>query len=118
MSYFKEANSLYYLKNYKDALYLYEKAIMSNENEAASLYNAGVCFIKLQEYENAITYLKKAVQKKSESKYYFNLGYCYAMLKDSKKALIYFNKAWSLNDKDDDCSKAINIILNSYQTKI
>jgi len=118
MSYFKEANDLYYLKNYKDALHLYKKAIISNENEAASLYNAGVCFIKLQEYENAIDYLKKAVLKKSESKYYFNLGYCHAMLKDSRKALIYFNKAWSLNCNDDDCSKAINIILNSYKAKI
>lgn len=117
MSYFKEANNLYNSKNYKDALHLYKKAIISNENEAASLYNAGVCFIKLQEYENAIVYLKRAVRKKTESKYFFNLGYCHAMLKESKKALIYFNKAWSLNNVDDDCRKAINIILNSYASK-
>jgi len=118
MSYFQEANNLYNLKNYKDALHMYNKAILSNDNEADSLYNAGVCLIKLKEYENAIIYLKRAVQKKRESKYFFNLGYCHAMLNDSKKALIFFNKAWSLDCEDDDCRKAINIIPNWYSSKM
>mgnify|MGYP001320386868 CR=1 FL=1 len=117
MSYFQEANELYNSKNYINALHMYKKAINSKDNEAASLYNAGVCFIKLKEYENAIIYLKKALLIKKDSKYFFNLGFCHAVMKDNKKALIYFNTAWSLNNKDDECRNAIDIILKTHVSK-
>jgi len=115
MSYFEKANQYYNTKNYKRAIELYEKAIEYKENESASFYNAGVCFIKLKEYEKAIAFLKKAIQLKRDSKYFFNLAYCYAMLKNSKKALIYFNTAWSLDNADKDCEKAIKLIIDGYK---
>lgn len=115
MNYFEKANDYYNLKDYKRAISLYQRSIEAKENEAASLYNSAVCFIKLKEYNEAISLLKSAIALKSESKYFFNLGYCYAMLKDNKKALIYFNTAWSLDNDDKDCEKAINLIINSYK---
>jgi tetratricopeptide (TPR) repeat protein len=114
MSYFQKANDLYNGKDYKQALAMYQKAIELKDNEAASLYNAAVCFIKLKDYEKAIPLLKSSIMKKREAKYFFNLGYCHAMLKDNKKALIYFNTAWSLDNTDSDCEKAINLIMKNY----
>lgn len=115
MSYFQEANKLYNSKNYLNALELYKKAINQKDNEASSFYNSGVCFIKLKDYSNAIECLRKAVNIKKESKYFFNLGYCYAASGNFKKALICFNSSWTLNPNDEDCSKAIEIILKTYK---
>ncbi|AJD31757.1 MULTISPECIES: tetratricopeptide repeat protein [Clostridium] len=115
MSYFNKANSYYNTKDYEKAINLYKKAAEIKENEASSLYNASVCFIKLKQYEKAIPLLKRALILKKDSKYFFNLGYCYAMLKNNKKALVYFNTAWALNHKDEDCEKAINIIVKNLK---
>ncbi|GAA0748205.1 tetratricopeptide repeat protein [Clostridium oceanicum] len=117
MGYFQKANSYYNTKDYKKAIDLYKKAANIKENEASSLYNASVCFIKLKQYSRAIPFLKSAIDFKKDSKYFFNLGYCYAMLKNNKKALIYFNTAWSLNNNDYDCERAINIINKSLRTQ-
>lgn len=112
MDYFSEANDLYKTKEYKKAIELYQKAVATKDNEAASLYNSAVCFIKLKEFTRAIPLLKMAIKECNSSKYYFNLAYCFAMLKDNRKALVNFNTAWALNNTDEDCSKAINIIIN------
>ncbi|OFI06110.1 tetratricopeptide repeat protein [Clostridium acetireducens DSM 10703] len=114
MSYFQQANNLYSNRNYKKAIAMYKKALHAKENEASSLYNAAVCFIKLKDLKKAISLLELAINKKRESKYFFNLAYCYVLLKNHKKALIYFNTAWSLDPSDKDCEKAINIIMNKY----
>jgi tetratricopeptide (TPR) repeat protein len=117
MSYFQKANDYYNSKDYKKAIIMYEQAIKLKDNEASSLYNSSVCFIKLKEYKKAIVLLKSAINLKKESKYFFNLGYCYTMLNDNKKALIYFNTAWCLNNDDRDCEKAINVIIKNYLLK-
>jgi tetratricopeptide (TPR) repeat protein len=117
MSYFQKANELYNERDYKKALAMYQKALESKENEAASLYNSAVCFIKLNRYEKAIPLLKSSIVYKREAKYFFNLVYCYAMLKDNRKALVYFNTAWSLDNNDSDCEKAINLIMKNYCKK-
>jgi tetratricopeptide (TPR) repeat protein len=114
MSYFQKANELYNSQDYIKAIDLYKKAAESKDNEAASLYNAAVCFIKLKMYEKAIPLLRSALHKRNDSKYFFNLGYCHAMLKDNKKALVYFNTAWSLDNDDKECEKAINLIIKNY----
>lgn len=110
MDFFNEGNKLYNNQDYKKAIDCYKKAVKKNENEACSYYNAGVCFIKLKDFDNAIIMLKQAIAIQRDSKYYFNLGYCYAMKDDTNKALINFNIAWALNNEDSDCEKAINLI--------
>lgn len=117
MSFFNEGNKLYNTQDYKRAIDCYKKAIEIKDNEACSYYNSGVCFIKLREYDNAITMIKKALQLHKESKYYFNLGYCYAMKEDTNKALINFNIAWALNNEDTDCEKAIKLITSRIVKK-
>jgi len=115
VSYFNKANELYNLKDYKRAIDLYKKSAEVKENEAASLYNSAVCFIKLKEYTSAIPLIQAALKIKRDSKYYFNLAYCYAMLKENGKALNYFNTAWALDNSDDECDRAIKLILQGYR---
>lgn len=110
MDFFNEGNKLYNNKDYEKAIAFYKKSVMNNENEACSYYNAGVCFIKLKDFDNAILMINKAISIQKDSKYFFNLGYCYAMKENSNKALINFNIAWALNNDDLDCEKAINMI--------
>ena len=117
MNYFNEGNKLYNIQNYNKAIDYYKKSAENNLNKACSYYNAGVCFIKLKDYDNAIDMLRKALNLQSESKYIFNLGYCYAMKEHNDKALRLFNLAWSLNHDDSDCEKAINLILSRINDK-
>jgi len=117
MGYFNEGNDLYNKKDYEKAIDFYKKAVNKNEHGACSYYNAGVCFIKLKDYDNAIIMLKKALILQRESKYHFNLGYCYAMKEYNNKALLNFNLAWALNNEDEDCEKAINLITSKLTTK-
>ncbi|MDD6794260.1 MAG: tetratricopeptide repeat protein [Clostridiaceae bacterium] len=115
MNFFNEGNKLYNTQDYKRAIDYYKKAIETKDNEACSYYNAGVCFIKLKDYDNAIKMIKNALLLHKESKYYFNLGYCYAMKDITNKALINFNMAWSLNNEDIDCEKAIKLITTRFK---
>lgn len=117
MNYFQKANDFYNAQDYQNAIDMYTKSAEFKENEAASLYNSAVCFIKLKKYTEAIIRLKSAIKIKRDSKYFFNLGYSYALLKDNKKALVYFNSAWALNHEDTDCEKAINLIIKNHLTK-
>lgn len=117
MNFFNEGNKLYNTQEYEKAIDCYKKAVENKENEACSYYNAGVCFIKLKDYNSAITMLHKALEIQRDSKYYFNLGYCYAMKEDTNKALINFNIAWALNNEDMDCEKAIKLITSKIVKK-
>lgn len=115
MNHFEKGNELYNSQNYESALKEYLKAVTVSTTNAASFYNAAVCYIKLKEYNEAIPLLKKSISIKTNSKYYFNLAYCYSMLKETKKALIYFNTAWALDNSDTECEKAINLIINQFK---
>lgn len=111
-NYFNEGNKYYNEENYKKAISFYKKSIENDENPVCSYYNSGVCYIKLKDFDSAIYMIKKALEFHKESKYFFNLAYCYAMKNEVKKALIYFNMAYSLDDTDVDCEKAINLIIS------
>lgn len=111
MENFKKANDFYTQQDYLKAISYYNKAIKEKDNESVSLYNLAVCYIKLKNYEKAIALLLKVIKIKIDSRYFFNLAYCYAHIRNYKKALLYFNTSWALNPDDNDCEKAINLIL-------
>lgn len=112
MQNFNEGNDYYNNKEYEKAIESYKISIDNKENEACSYYNAGVCFIKLKRYDEAIVMLKKALKLQKESKYFFNLAYCYAIKGETNKSLVYFNLSWALDSTDLDCEKAINLIIS------
>ena len=118
MNYFNEGNKFYNMQNYEKAIECYKKSASQNANEACSYYNCGVCFIKLKNFDDAIIMLNKAITLKRESKYFFNLGYCYVMKERLNTALRLFNLAWSIDPTDQDCEKAINLIITKLHKKI
>lgn len=111
MDFFSQGNEQYTNQNYDKAIKLYKKAIEQDENSSSSYYNLAVCLIKQKKYKEAIVVLREALKILQDSKYFFNLAYCYLQLDNLKPALRYFNLAWSLNYSDQDCAKAINLIL-------
>lgn len=115
MNYFEIANNLYNDNKFYDAFHMYKKSIEEGESISSSLYNAAVCLIKLKNFKEATAYLKDALSIRKESKYFFNLGYCYAMMNKKNLALQYFNTAWSYDNNDSDCEKAILLILRSLR---
>lgn len=119
MNYFSKANEFYNNQDYAVALDYYTKAIDNNQYESHSYYNAGVCYIKLKEFDKAIEMISAALKYCKESKYFFNLAYCYSMKKDNQKALRLFNLAWALDNTDKECEKAIRLISRElYDKKI
>lgn len=117
MNYFNEGNKFYNIKDYQRAIEYYKKSASQNLNEACSYYNCGVCFIKLKNFDAAITMLNKAISIKHDSKYFFNLGYCYVMKECLDTALRLFNLAWSIDPDDKDCEKAIDLIISKLHKK-
>ena len=78
---------------------------MSYFSEANKYYNS-------KEYKKAISYYRKSIaDKENEACSYYNAGVCFIKLKDYKKALLNFNLAWAINNNDEDCKKAMNLIL-------
>lgn len=114
-NYFDEGNKFYSLKDYQNAIDCYRKSALKKNNEACSYYNIGVCLIKLKKYDDAIVMINKAASINKESKYFFNLGYCYTMKECLNKALCHFNLAWSIDPNDNDCERAVNLIISKLK---
>ena len=53
MSYFNDGNKYYNNKDYSKALENYIESIDIGENESCAYYNAGVCYIKLKDFNSA-----------------------------------------------------------------
>lgn len=120
MEYFEKACDFYKNGDYKSALLFYDKYIKEeydSSSKASGFYNKGVCSIKLSLYNEAIEFFKEALILKRESKYYYNIGYCYYKLSDYKRAAIYFKTANSLDNTDNECKHALEIIEKRLRLK-
>ena len=72
-------------ENYQKAFDLYEKQGKSKEIAPETIYNAGYCAHKANLHDDAITYLKKAIELKvKEAKPYQNLAETYKAKKDTE----------------------------------
>lgn len=112
-----EANKCYSSKDYEKAIKLYEECIGKNYELFKCNYNIGNCHIRTLDYKKAIQFLKESLAHKTDSRSYFNIGYCQSMIGDLKQAYINFNIAWSLDNDDKECEKAINLILEKLNYK-
>jgi tetratricopeptide (TPR) repeat protein len=94
-----------YRDNKKDrieAMVWYRKSLKINPNERKANYGIGYCLNSTGKYEEAISYLKRAIE--SENTYaaaYVELGYSYYMTGKNTEALASLNKAISLNAKNE-----------------
>lgn len=108
---FEEANILCNNKEYTKAIDIYKKCIDNDEQTEQAYYNLGTCYIKTKEYNKAVDAFR-AVLKINDvyANAYYNLGCAYSRIDDYKKAYRCFNIAWSLNNEDKECEKAINLL--------
>lgn len=98
-------------KDYGKALKIWLDMIDSHCAVASDYYNIGVCYMKMEKYQEASTYLKEAIKKGyNDSKAFFNMGFAYSKLNENKKAHIYFETALALNPDDYDAIVALRLI--------
>ena len=118
MEFWNKANEYYENNKYQKAIKFFKKSVCYEKliDKALAYYNIGVCYIKLKQYDKAIDSLKSAIEIESNSSSYFNLGYCYVQQNNFRQALINFNIAWTLNNDDVDCEKAINWTLDKIKS--
>jgi tetratricopeptide (TPR) repeat protein len=95
----------HYLMNlqFEEAMPEFKAALKLNPNPDIYYY-LGVCSYSLQEYEQAIDYLKKAAAEiKDDNEIYYNLGVSHYALRQYPQAVAYLQKALEINPEDADC---------------
>jgi O-antigen ligase/Tfp pilus assembly protein PilF len=109
------ATAYNYLKETNNSDSIYRLLIKKHPADAQVNYSYGMHFYKLQDYDNALLYLKKANSLKSNQYiYHYHLGKVYETLKLYAQALEQYEKALQLRPNHHASKKAaenINLIL-------
>lgn len=81
--------------DYQKALDYYKKYEQNETDiDEVILYNMGFCENELENYDDAMPYLKKALEKKSDDgNAYYELGWAYYEKENAEEAIYNFNKA-------------------------
>ena len=113
--YFEIASEYYQKKDWIQAIKFYKKDSNSFNKHYQSIYNIGVCYMKIKEYKMALYYLFKAEKEyitfnDETCNILYNIGYCYVCLNNKEKALEYFYKVREVNPNDKDCNEAIKFL--------
>lgn len=111
---YHKAGNLIDENRFREAVSLYVEILkddfeLDNYKKSRIYNNIGYCYYKLKDYENALTYYKKAI--KIDNNYLFCLNNISAVLLKKKKfaeTLIYLNKAYEIN------KNSIKIIFNLF----
>ena len=96
-----EATQKMKLKQHKEAIADYDKAIELNPKDARAYYNRGNAKHQLKQHKEAIADYDKAIElNPKDAKAYYNRGNAKNELKQHKEAIADYNKAIELNPKD------------------
>ena len=99
----KKAYQLFDEDEYAEAMNLYNKVIVHENNIDFIKYWLALCYKCLNDYSNAVKEFRQIVAIETfEDDYYYELGSCYMELENYKKALICFNTAAAINDKNEE----------------
>ena len=89
---------LYLLKNYQDSILQCNEVLKTDGNNLHILNTLGLCFLKLERYDEANTTLLKAINLDNQNIVILNsLGRLNHELRKSKEAESFFDKAFALN---------------------
>jgi outer membrane protein OmpA-like peptidoglycan-associated protein len=100
-----EADKLFNIRNYEQALALYEEAIKNGATDGLVYYRAGVCLQKstlLEQQIKAIPYFERASQSNAAlpPTFYFDLGELYLKAEKLQQALESYSKYRELSKAD------------------
>lgn len=88
------ANITQDLNEPEDAIFYFQKAILTDEKNDKAYYNLGNLYLDKGQVYNAIKMYKEAIKIKGDfAPYHFNLGCAYLKAKDDKNAKTQFAKA-------------------------
>ena len=88
------ANITQDLNDPDDAIFYFQKAILTDEKNDKAYYNLGNLYFDKGQVYNAIKMYKEAIKIKGDfAPYHFNLGCAYLKAKDNKNAKAQFSKA-------------------------
>ena len=94
----KQADFLRDLKQYQEAMDLYNQIIQLNPNYSNAYFNRGVAYDDLKEYKKAIADYTKAIELDPNYTYaYYNRGVAYYHLKEYENAILDYTKAIKLD---------------------
>ncbi|MDC0587192.1 tetratricopeptide repeat protein [bacterium] len=89
---------LYLIKNYQDSIFQCYEILKADDNNAHTLNTLGLCFLKLERYDEANKTLLKAISLDNQNIVILNsLGRLNHELRKSKEAESFFDKAFALN---------------------
>ena len=119
------ANALKAMSNFKDAKEYYEKALIIMKGKFDSThqgvniiqFNLGVCFMGLDNYEQAIELFLIGYQNYKSESFPYHLGLCYENIGKLSEALNYYIKAAELRkeSKGIDSPETIQLIVKCKQ---
>lgn len=98
---FRQTNKLFDEGNYRGALQNYQKLLERNPNNFNALFNIGLCFKKLKQYEVALNAFKKALALKHDANVYGNIGDICLYLKRNEEALEAYKEVIRIDPKID-----------------
>ncbi|RIH63381.1 tetratricopeptide repeat protein [Mariniphaga sediminis] len=99
-SFHHEAGVIYFKNQlYQDAIGHFEKAVETDPNEPVKLEYLGLAWEKTGNYDNAISYYRKAIKNEAadKSKYYNRLAFLLIDLKEYDEAIDLLQKAVEIN---------------------
>lgn len=96
-------NLLMDLNRKEDAIFMYKRAILTDEYNYKAYYNIGNICLDDDKFYMAINYYKKAIKYAPDFAYsYYNLGCAYIKIDDLRKAKSMFIKAIELKNTEPD----------------
>ncbi len=111
-----------YRDNKKDldmAMSWYKKSLAVKPDERKACFGLGYCYNSKSMYNDAIPYLKTAIQKENTyTAAYVELGYSYFMISNNDLAINNLKKALELNSKNENARYYMGLIYINQKEKV
>lgn len=105
-------------KDMTEAMNWYQKTLSINSMERKGNFGMGYCLNSTGKYNEAITYLKKAIEKEPDYvAAHIELGYSFYKTGMNTDAISYLNKAIALNPKNENSRYYLTLIYVSQKNK-
>ena len=103
---YKQAVSFFKEKKIEAAKNIYKEILLQDPGHINSLNDMGVLFLHEGRYEDAISYLEKAVKLKPKfANPFYNLACAYSLQSEGEKGMAYLVKAIEVDEKVKDWAK-------------
>lgn len=84
----------YYMSHndFKTSIFIHEEILELDSTQALALYNIGICYLKENDLNGGIDYLKQSLRFEEDESTYFDLALAYFKLKNNDRAEKYLRE--------------------------